>query len=486
MFLYELYVQQIASAAQRVYNADVIEEYILQHIYQLDYRTRNSNHSRFAECSKSIWPRVEQVNKKSFYAVKSPRPLESYAYQLNVSGFDIYGLDSDGVRSKPIKKMQNSREEVKDVRKLGAVADGRTDDSALINKLLSYGGTVHFPSGHYYVQSPLIVSQDDTIIEFGSNVIIEAIPWRYNNSQSPFGSIFVVTGRNVKLKGSGIGDTQIRVKGGSEANGITFLHTDGGYVGHMTLDGGSLNATAILDDTFMTGISVLNATGGNAKNQASKVSIEHVEIKNWAQYGLQVYGNLSSVSIKNCWIHHNGILSQSISRGAGVAFTRGVRNTSISECIISNNKQDGIFGSSAGIDSYGIEIKDNIIVENGRWGISWSEEQNLASIKGSGTSNLSIRHNYIEKNGRGDYDATGGLRVGTYDLVGYIKDIYSEMNVIRYNIGYGWLFQSNAAPEAGIYRISIDDCMYENYGQNVAISDYARDGVVIKNIHDCR
>lgn len=344
-----------------------------------------------------------------------------------------------------------------------------SDDTAAINAALAIGGRVKVPRGAYRITGRLLVVAPNTEFVLEAGVIIAGSPWRYSGQQLPFGAAVLITAANCSVTGAGIGSSTIALTGGSEANAITFLHCDGGYVGNLTLDGGQAAVTAVEDDTFMTGVNVLNATGGNLSGKHTRVTIEKVEARRWAQYGLQAYGDLAGVEFINCHVHHNGSLDQLYSRGAGIAVTRGNRNVSIRGCTIEDNKQDGIFQTSAGLDSYDLSFTDNIIRGNGRWGITCTEEANFASAPGKGTRRIAINGNIVTANGGRAYDSKGGIRAGTYDGVGFLSDLTSSGNLIVNNTGRGWLIQTNDDAINRTSRVYVDDVVSTNSIEDIGL-----------------
>lgn len=353
--------------------------------------------------------------------------------------------------------------------RFGAKGDGTTDDTAAINAALAQGGRIIFPRGTYKITDRLLVTVSRTAMVLEAGTLITGNPWRYAGAQLPFGSFVLITAPDCSVEGAGMGLSTIRLSGGSEANAITFLHTDGGSVSGLTLDGGRSGVTAIEDDTFQTGINVLNATGGNPSGKWSRVQITAVEACNWTQYGMQAYGDLAGPEFSKCWVHDNGITDQPISRGAGIAVTRGNRGVVVQRCTIESNKQDGIFQTSAGLSSFDLRFSDNLIRNNGRWGISCTEEANFASIANVGTNGLLLTGNTIRNNGAGTFDSKGGLRIGTYDNVGIMMQVTAAGGIIQDNFGYGVLIQTNDNPTSRTINVDVDISVTGNLLGGIAI-----------------
>jgi hypothetical protein len=317
-------------------------------------------------------------------------------------------------------------------------ADGSyaTDDTAAINAALAVGGCLYFPKGIYQISDRLLVTQNNTFIRMEGGVTVQGDPWTYPGSQSPFGAFFLITGDNCSIVGGGMGQTLIQIQGGSQAIGVCFLHCAGGYLANLTLDGDKINGAAISDDTFQAGVFVLNETGSNPDDTFSNAIIYDVECRNWLQYGAQTYGILSRTTFQDCWFHSNGKVGDAVSVGAGLTFTRGPRGMRVVNCLIENNKFHGVFGASAGPNAYDISVSSCTLRDNGGWGISWTEEAPYFSEAGKGTDGLTVVNNQIYGN------TSGGERYGTYDNVGFIKNVVSD-NINYDNGTFGVLIQSN-------------------------------------------
>jgi len=317
-------------------------------------------------------------------------------------------------------------------------ADGSyaTDDTAAINLALASGGCLYFPKGIYQISDRLLVTENNTFIRMEGGVTVQGDPWTYPGGQSPFGGFFLITGDNCSIVGGGMGQTLIQIQGGSQAIGVCFLHCAGGYLAGMTLDGDKVNGAAISDDTFQTGVFVLNDAGGNPDNTLSNAIVYDVECRNWLQYGAQTYGILSRTTFQDCWFHDNGKTGDAHSVGAGLTMTRGPRGNRAINCLIENNKLHGVFGSSAGPNAYDISVMGCTLRDNGGYGLSWTEEAPLSSVSGQGLDGFIVVNNQIYGN------TTGGERYGTYDNVGFIKNVVSD-NINYDNGTFGVLIQSN-------------------------------------------
>ncbi len=356
----------------------------------------------------------------------------------------------------------------------GAKGDGIHDDTDAINAAFAYGGKIKLPRGTYRIAGRLLVTVPRTQIVLEAGVTITGCPWRYANSQNPFGSLFVVTASDCSIRGAGNGLSVIEVAGGSEANGITFLHCDGGYVGHVLLVGNAQTTTAISDDTFGSGVAIFNTADTNPSKKPSRFVFDHVVSRDWMHYGGQVWGELGELSVVDCDFSDNGKGDDVHSVGCGFAVTYGVRNLLMSRTRLNRNKRHGILQSSAGLASHNLRFADLEVVENGVWGLSFTEEGNVWSKPGVGTNGIFTKGCTIKNNGiRG---TGGGVRIGTYDGAGFILNVQLDDDVLD-NIGYGALIQTNEAPEHRVTRVAVNSAIIGNtigLGIGATIDDTVR------------
>lgn len=297
---------------------------------------------------------------------------------------------------------------------------------------------VYVPPGTYRLDGRWLITQDNTAVVLGPNVTLQVSGYTWNGTQSPFGNQIHITGDGCSIVGSGP-SSLIQLVSGSQANGIGLLHATGLLVRDLVLDGGKAGVTGITDDTFQSGISIIcHMDGGVTKDCAAVVS--GVEIRNWLQYGVNVYGNKTGgIKISNCDIHDNGKTGDALSVGAGIVLTRAVSNISITGNNIWSNKGKGIFVSSAGENANGYTVTGNNCWSNGADGISFTEELNYGCIVGAGITGVTISGNNCRDNGR------HGILIGTYNDVGWLRGVTVTGNNCRGNASHGILAQSNAA-----------------------------------------
>lgn len=350
-----------------------------------------------------------------------------------------------------------------DVKQYGATGDGRTDDTAAINEALSRGGVVTLSGpGTYHVTDRLVLSVPRTQLKLGSSVTLHTSSWRYRGGQLPFGNAIHITANDCEVMGSG--STSVIQNDRSDANGIGFLHCGGGKVSGIKLIGGKQYILAVTDDTFQSGISIVNDPASNLEGRPSRTIIEDCTITDWTQYGLNIYGSLATdITLRRNSIIRNGRMADRESVGAGVVITRGVGPVILDTNTISENKGPGIFISSAGVEIRSITIANNQIVGNGSEGISCSEEKNFGATGTIGQRDVTIRDNKIEHNG------AAGIRAGTYDGVGSISQLVVSGNQISDNGGSGVLLQANTDPARGVDAIIKGNQLVTNHDYGIAV-----------------
>lgn len=334
-----------------------------------------------------------------------------------------------------------------DVRQYGAFGDGRADDTAAINEALMRGGTILLAGPAIYrVTDRLLISVARTRLLFDKDVTLRTRAWRYQGSQTPFGNAIHITSDDCEVLGAG--PTSVLENFESDANGIGFLHCGGGRVAHLTLKGGKEGLTAIVDDTFQSGISIVNDHINNLGQRPSKIVIEDCSIIGWIQYGINIYGDLArDIIVRRTHISQAGNADDKGSVGAGIALTRGIGPVLVNGNTISGNKGYGIFISSAGAEVRDVTVSQNQILDNGLDGIRASEERNFGGADAIGLCGVTISNNRIEGNG------AVGVRVGTYDGIGSVKDMAIVRNRIIGNRGSGILLQANDIPGRDVSAI---------------------------------
>lgn len=350
-------------------------------------------------------------------------------------------------------------EERVSVKDFGAVGDGVTDDTAALNRALnSDRRRLVVPPGAYKISDRLLMTKPGTSLLLDGARIF-GNPWRYPGGQLPFGSLFVITANGCGIEGARGSGATIEVMGGSEANGITFLHCDGGYVGHLLLLGNCATTTGIHDDTFGTGIAIFNTADSNPSKKTSRFTFDHVVAREWMHYGGQVWGELVELSVLDSDFCDNGRGDDAVSVGCGFAVTYGVRNLLMSRVRLNRNKRHGVLQSSAGLRSDILRFSDFEAIGNGAWGLSFTEEGNVWSRPGVGTNGIFTKGGTIKNNGgRG---SGGGVRVGTYDGAGFILNVQLDDDVLD-NTGYGVLVQTNAEVDHRVVRVEINSAIIGN------------------------
>jgi hypothetical protein len=321
-----------------------------------------------------------------------------------------------------------------------------TNNKAAFEAAFATGKPFIVPPGNYYITS-LDVTADNAAMIQQEGSWIYAYPGRYvNNGQALSGIRFRGDGWSI----TGTGNPEncgIHILGDSEAVGVFSTNAAGRCVlSKITIRRKPFGDTAIDDDTYMCPVNFLNASGSNPSGNRLDGIAEDCIFEGFSQYGGQHYGDLSGGAVRRCKIRKNGRPAQVASRGSGWAVTRGVSNLVIEDNDFEDNKEYGVLGSSAGLNSDQIKIHNNRFSNCGRGGGSWTEETNLASDASHGTTRLSVTGNSFVNCGK-DTSYTSGradFRIGTFDGVGFIKYFTIENNRHDGSAPYNILIQSNS------------------------------------------
>jgi len=272
----------------------------------------------------------------------------------------------------------------------GADSTGVASSFAAFNLAVANGGTVYVPTGTYKLDGKVTFSVDGTTLLLAAKTTlnvsgVEAL-------QSPFGAQLLISANNCAIIGSGPSSLLQNVLG-TYANTVTVVP---GYskflIRDLTMDGGKSLVTATTADTFGSGMMFIGYTPNNTTS--IDATVDNVTIKNYAQYGVSIYGNQANgIKITNCTIQDIGITAQAESVGAGIVSAISGSDLNISNNTIKNCKQNGIFISSAGVASSSHVISGNNIYQNGASGIGYFEQSDFGSINNVGIAKIAITGN---------------------------------------------------------------------------------------------
>lgn len=341
----------------------------------------------------------------------------------------------------------------------GADLTGIASSVTAFNAAVANGGTVYVPSGTYKLDGKVTIDQDNTTLWLAADVTL--LLSGVAAVQSPFGNQIHVVANNCAVIGSG--KSSLLQIDGSQSNALGLLHHAGFLVRDLVIDGDKANVTAITDDTFESGISIVcdSAQGAGFADAV----IDNVEIRNFVQYGVNIFGDLArNVRITNCVIHDNGKASDANSVGAGIVATKRVFAQTYTNNVIYNNKSNGIICSSAGQTGANYTIANNIIVDNGTNGISFYEDTNYGSVNGQGLSDITVTGNVCKTNARSGIEFNAS--------VGFLKDAAITGNVCNYNTLYGIAVFGQITPlNMENILLSNNDAKY-NGTDNIFVNQY--------------
>jgi hypothetical protein len=365
-----------------------------------------------------------------------------------------------------VRTAQSKMRDVVSVLDFGADPTGAASSVSAFNDALALGGTVHVPSGTYKLDGKVSMTVDGTTLYLAADVtlLLSGVP----ATQVPFGNQIHVIADDCAVIGSGPSSV-LQITGGSQANAVGILHHRGFLVRDLTIDGDKANGSAITDDTFMSGVSIVATTASGATTDVN-ATVDNCEIRNFLQYGVNVYGDQANgVKVVNCNIHDNGKAGDALSVGAGIVVTRAVSDFCAANNVVKNNKQNGIFCSSAGQTGAYYNISNNSSHQNGGSGITFIEQSNYGSVAGQGLSGICITGNNCGGN------TVHGIAVSTFDNVGLLTHITVTGNVCNGNTQYGIISQSNASPNNVAHITVVGNTTEGNGVQGVDISSNAAD-----------
>jgi hypothetical protein len=338
----------------------------------------------------------------------------------------------------------------------GAVGNGTTSDYAAFNLALAKGGTVFVPQGTYNLDGQVVMAQDNTVLflDSGVTLLISNVP----AVQSPvFGAHIAITGKSCSVIGSGP-SSLIQAYAGTYSNAICFSGDYGAAtVQNLTLDGDKNNTTAQTDDSFGAGI----MTRGYITRTAGGILVDRCIVRNWNQYGFDLYNNTGRTTITNCIIHDNGVVAQTYSVGVGIINSAGNNQFIATNNIIFNNKSDGISSNSA-YDAYDYLVANNSVYNNGGNGIVFTQQTNYGDVTGKGINNITVTGNTVTGN------IANGIVFSTEK--GYLKFITCSGNTCVSNGTYG-IFAASTDASNRIENIAITgNVTYSNTTGGIAIT----------------
>lgn len=360
--------------------------------------------------------------------------VDALAILKRPTGLANVGFIGGGIGAVARTALDKARE-ARSVKDRGALGDGATDDYASVAAELAIGGSIRFVGpGTYILSSRLQLTQAGTAIYIDPDVTIKVDGGAWNGTQVPFLNIIDIIADNCAVIGSG--ETSVIQNDASDANGVGIRQASNTYLANFVLDGDKANVTAISDDTFQSGFSQINWTPSN--DNSSNTCIVNVTARNWTQYGFNIYGDRSRGDrYIACVSQDNGKTGDALSVGDGFIFTRGVSEQTLVACLSIGNKGRGFRQSAASQLSGQFAFTVCQALRNGLHGFSFTEESNLGSIAGEGTDGISLNGCISRFNGQ------SGLVAGTFNDVGFMRNVVWSGGILADNDDFGAQIQSN-------------------------------------------
>jgi hypothetical protein len=323
----------------------------------------------------------------------------------------------------------------------GADSTGATSSLTAFQNAVNSSRNVYVPAGTYKLDSQLVISNDGTSIVLGASVTLN-ISGTVAQQAAPFGNCINFLANNCSLIGSGQ-TSVIQIVGNCYANGIGILHKSGFLVRDVTLDGNKSGVTATTDDTFGSAISIICATASGATNDVN-ATIDNCIIKNWTQYGFNLYGNKANgIKIVNCNISAIGNSSDTLSVGSGIAASPTGSNLIIANNVIINSKYYGIFISSAGTGATNLIIENNVLNQNAG-GIVFIEAAQYNSVNNIGLNGITVTGNTCTNNSTNSGIAFSVTSVGFLSNITCTGNVCTNSNVIG-------IYFASTTPTSGSY-----------------------------------
>lgn len=313
------------------------------------------------------------------------------------------------------------------VKSKGAVGDGRRDDTvaiqAAIDALPVSGGTVHIPSGRYLVDtSHPIRLRSNMHLELASDAILAAKP----SSAKRFYIVLIENVSNVEISGGNIiGERDQHLGSGGEwgygifVRGSSFVHIHDMHVSKCWGDGICIGALLAKDvapkystDVTLTRVvcsgnrrqgltigparrvrvldSEFNDTGGTAPasgidiepdkpETADDIQIDNCIMRNNQGCGIQIYHNVSLVTLNKCTIENNGAYG---------VLMEGVRQSVMTANTVSGN---GLTGAMVRGGATDCQVRNNVFANNATKTVR-SLLNNLRSVSSKNLNTSSVRN----------------------------------------------------------------------------------------------
>lgn len=338
--------------------------------------------------------------------------------------------------------------------------------SAFNSALNNGGGIVYVPTGTYKLNSQVLMQTDNTTLLLAADVTLNLSG--VVAQQTPiFGDQIYVRANNCAIIGSGPSSI-LQCTGGTQANAVGISHKSKFLMRDLVIDGDKANVTAISDDTFESGISLICDSGGGATSDL-EATIDNVTVRNFMQYGINIYGNQANgIKIVNCNIKGMGDAAQALSVGAGIVSTRSVTDLHIIGNTIKDNKQNGIFVSSAGVSGGDHVIVGNNVHQNGASGIAYKEEADYGSANNVGLAKIAVSGNTCWGNTR------SGIEFAV-DTLGFLKQISITGNSCSNNTYAGIeLRTTNTSPNIVSNVVVSGNQATENGTAQISASQYVQ------------
>lgn len=346
-----------------------------------------------------------------------------------------------GARYKRVKE-----NDALNVRWFGAIGDGSTDDTAVIQQVLdavpANGGTVFIPNGEYLINSLVALKPNsNTNLLLAPGAVLKAIP----NAASLYHIINIVNKDHVTVQGGTIaGDRYGHLAAtGEHGMGISIRS--------------SRNVTirdTVIKDCWGDGI-YIGIVSASTRIQCENINIVNVTCENNRRQGMSVTACVGGLALGSRFNQTKGVEPQS---GIDIEPNEGdvVQNFTVLNCVCNDNQGSGIAIYGTTDDN----ARGNILEGN-------TCDRNLRGIQVRGASQNKVLYNHCSGNTDMGIRIAGNTRSG--------KNQYNQIigNTVLDNGTKGIVVEGTSATDIGYNMFQHNVCKgNQNEGINLTHARY--------------
>lgn len=355
-----------------------------------------------------------------------------------------------------------------------------------IDALPTTGGTVDATGlqGAQTITGQVLVNKNNVTVKFGAATFTLSGITASQSSPATVGQI-MTTANNTQF----LGNQTKMVFGSGFFPPIMFCSYHGAIgtvIDGFEMDGnksGVPNAAGNTDDTFASGVNILNASdSAEAPTEQAASIVRNCKIHDFYHYGVTAYGDLSGGGqwINNI-VYNNGVVeSPQRSTGDGIYINKGTSYQIVQGNRSYGNLRSGINITTAGNAHKGNKILFNYCYSNTRNGIIAEEASDKGSLNAIGQENLLIQGNHCYSN------TQSGIVISQTEVAGvkngYIKNVLLSGNFAYSNGLYGFSIGSTNDATNNVQGVKlIDNIALSNTSYGIGIGTNVLDTTVLQN-----